>query len=123
MFLKSILISDVLSNKSNKSGKVAALSANLQINKLSVSRVFLFGARDIWFVIGVPIFLLEAFSTNYFGDVSSDARFFLVGSFLATWVVFYGFMQSRVPRFIRQNAIKPIEKIAFRWSIVLIFRH
>ena len=103
MFLKSILISDVLSNKSNKSGKVAAISANLQINKLSVSRVFLFGARDIWFVIGVPIFLLEAFSTNYFGDV------------------FYGFMQSRVPRFIRQNAIKPIEKIAFRWSIVLIF--
>lgn len=121
MFLKSILISDVLSNKSNKSGKVAAISANLQINKLSVSRVFLFGARDIWFVIGVPIFLLEAFSTNYFGDVSSDARFFLVGGFLATWVVFYGFMQSRVPRFIRQNAIKPIEKIAFRWSIVLIF--
>ena len=120
MFLKSILKSEVLSSKSNKRGKFGVFSANRQINKLSVSRVFLFGARDIWFVIGVPIFLLEAFSTH-FGDANSDSKYLIVGGFLATWVVFYGFIQSRAPRLINKNSIKPIESIAFRWSIVLIF--
>ncbi len=63
------------------------LSKTRDVNVLSAARFFLFGARDIWFVVGVPVFLA---STLGWG-------FTQVGSFLALWVVGYGVIQSAAP--------------------------
>jgi len=66
------------------------LSKTREVNVLSAARLFLFGARDIWFVVGVPVFL----STNL------GFTFTQVGSFLALWVVGYGAVQAVAPALI-----------------------
>ena len=67
------------------------LSKNPQINRLSAARLFLFGARDIWFVVALPIYLAQQFSWSTVE----------VGGFLALWVIGYGFVQTLAPRLIR----------------------
>jgi predicted MFS family arabinose efflux permease len=66
------------------------LSKTREVNVLSGARFFLFGARDIWFVVGVPVFLSQALGF----------RFTAVGSFLALWVIGYGIIQSVAPSLI-----------------------
>src|SRR5512139_171838 len=62
-------------------------SKNRSVNVLSAARFFLFGARDIWFVVGVPVFLATQFGWG----------FTEVGGFLAAWVIGYGIIQSITP--------------------------
>ena len=68
------------------------LSKSKNINILSMARLFLFGSRDTWFVVGIPIFLYSA-----------GWSFWHVGSFLAFWIIGYGFCQSFVPFFIKKS--------------------
>jgi MFS family permease len=68
------------------------LSKTREINVLSAARFFLFGARDIWFVVGVPVFL----------SVHLGWGFTEVGALLALWVVGYGAIQSLAPTLIRR---------------------
>ena len=63
------------------------LSRSSAINRLSVARFFLFGSRDIWFVVGLPLYLSAQLQWPY-------AR---VGAFLAAWVIGYGIVQMLVP--------------------------
>jgi predicted MFS family arabinose efflux permease len=62
-----------------------------EINVLSIARFFLFGARDIWFVVGVPIFL----------EGTLGWSFSRVGTFMALWVIGYGIVQSLAPVILR----------------------
>ena len=64
------------------------------VNVLSAARFFLFGARDIWFVVGVPVFLSASLGW-------SGAR---VGAFMACWVIGYGIVQSAAPAVWRGRA-------------------
>ncbi|NGZ06452.1 MAG: organoarsenical effux MFS transporter ArsJ [Magnetococcales bacterium] len=66
-------------------------SANRQINVLAAARFFLFGARDVWFVVGLPVFLQSVVGWSHVQ----------VGSFLALWVVCYGFVQAGAPLLFR----------------------
>jgi predicted MFS family arabinose efflux permease len=66
------------------------LSPNRGINILSAARLFLFGARDTWFVVGVPLFLAVELGWD-------DTQ---VGAFLAAWVIGYGLVQAAAPRLI-----------------------
>ncbi len=63
------------------------------INWLSAARFFLFGSRDVWFVVGLPVFLYEVLHWD----------FMWVGGFLALWVIGYGFVQAAAPRLIRRS--------------------
>ncbi|MGO9064487.1 MAG: organoarsenical effux MFS transporter ArsJ [Myxococcaceae bacterium] len=63
------------------------LSKNRSVNLLSAARFFLFGARDVWFVVGVPVFLYDVIGWSFSG----------VGAFLALWVIGYGAIQSVAP--------------------------
>jgi hypothetical protein len=62
------------------------------INLLAGARVFLFGARDVWFVVGVPVFLY-----------SQGWNFTMVGTFMAAWTIFYGLVQASAPALIRRS--------------------
>jgi predicted MFS family arabinose efflux permease len=62
-------------------------SKTREINVLSAARLFLFGARDIWFVVGVPIFLRGTLEWS----------FTQIGTFMAFWVIGYGLVQSAAP--------------------------
>jgi predicted MFS family arabinose efflux permease len=63
------------------------------INWLSAARFFLFGARDVWFVVGLPVFLYSVLEWS----------FTQVGAFLALWVIGYGMVQASAPRLLRQS--------------------
>ena len=79
--------------KEAKFSEVFSKSAN--VNWLSAARVFLFGARDVWFVVGLPIYFHGVFSDG--SPESNRAAFFLVGGFMAVWIVFYGVVQANAP--------------------------
>jgi predicted MFS family arabinose efflux permease len=63
------------------------LSNSTGINRLSLARLALFAARDVWFVVSVPIFLTTVLGWT----------FTQVGGFMALWVVGYGAVQSSAP--------------------------
>ncbi|MCV9934843.1 organoarsenical effux MFS transporter ArsJ [Boseaceae bacterium BT-24-1] len=65
---------------------------NRGVNLLALARVVLFGARDVWFVVGVPIFLYAAGWT-----------FTMVGSFVALWTIGYGLVQAAAPALVRRS--------------------
>ncbi len=66
------------------------------IRALSLARVFLFGARDTWFVVGIPVFFYAVLSD---GSVEGNrTAFFLIGGFMAAWIIFYGAVQASAPR-------------------------
>ncbi len=72
-------------------------SKSREINMLSLARFFLFGSRDVWFVVGLPIFLYDSLGWSFSG----------VGGFMAAWVIGYGFIQAIAPRFLSRNADVP----------------
>lgn len=109
--------------RGSKSAKFAHVFAtDARVNRLSLARMFLFGARDTWFVVGIPI---------YFSSVLSDGTpegarraFFLVGGFMALWIIGYGAVQAFAPRLLRAASRSEAEIVglAVRWvgGLVLI---
>ncbi len=79
------------------------LSNNRAVNVLAGARVFLFASRDVWFVVGVPVFLRS----------EQGWSFWQVGSFLAVWVIGYGLVQASAPRWIRDPAGSTATWLAF----------
>jgi hypothetical protein len=62
------------------------------VNLLAAARIFMFGARDVWFVVGLPVFLY-----------ANGWRFLEVGGFLAVWTIGYGFVQALAPELVRRS--------------------
>ncbi len=86
------------------------LSKSRAINILSAARLFLFGARDVWFVVALPVYLSTVLGWD----------FWLVGGFLASWVIGYGIVQSIAPRITgRQSGHVPDGRAAFVWAALL----
>jgi len=83
-----------LGQTKEKIGFRQIFSKTRAINLLSAARFFLFGARDIWFVVGVPVFL----------EGTLQWSFSQVGAFMALWVIGYGLVQSLAPAFWRGRA-------------------
>jgi predicted MFS family arabinose efflux permease len=81
-------------------------SRSRAVNVLAGARVFLFGARDVWFVVALPVYLASVFGWDH-------AR---VGGFLALWIIGYGVVQALAPRITRTRADG---RDAFLWAAVL----
>jgi predicted MFS family arabinose efflux permease len=81
------------------------------INQLSAARFFLFGSRDIWFVVGLPVFLHEVLHW----------QLSLIGGFMAAWVIGYGMVQASAPRLLRRShgGQGPGGSAARLWAFVL----
>ena len=84
------------------------LSKSRAINLLSAARLFLFGARDVWFVIALPVYLSSALGWD----------FWLVGGFMASWVIGYGLVQSIAPRLTGRQQV-PAGRSAAGWALLL----
>ena len=86
------------------------LSKSRAINVLSAARLFLFGARDVWFVVALPVYLSSVFGWD----------FWLVGGFLAAWVIGYGIVQSLAPSITgKKKGRVPDGRAAFGWALAL----
>ncbi|WP_457774742.1 organoarsenical effux MFS transporter ArsJ [Phycobium rhodophyticola] len=106
--------------KDAKFSEVFSKSGN--VNWLSAARVFLFGARDVWFVVGIPIYFYAVLS-----DGTPDGNrtaFWLIGSFMAGWVILYGLVQAIAPRILRANSRPERELIAaartWAWALAIV---
>jgi MFS family permease len=93
------------------------MSPDPRVNRLSLARLFLFGARDVWFVVGVPVYFQMVLS-----DGTPDGRrwaFFVIGGFLAVWIILYGMVQAAAPRIIGATGPDVVIK-AIRWAGYLV---
>lgn len=78
----------------NKKAKFTHLfSRNRAVNMLAVARLFLFGARDVWFVVALPVFLSSVLGWP----------FWQAGGFLALWIIGYGGVQALAPALVRRS--------------------
>ena len=85
--------------KDTKFSEVFSKSPN--VNWLSAARVFLFGARDVWFVVGIPIYFYAVLSDGT--TEGNRAAFFMIGTFMAVWFILYGLVQANAPRILRAS--------------------
>ncbi|MCJ0880037.1 organoarsenical effux MFS transporter ArsJ [Pseudomonas sp. JI-2] len=86
------------------------LSKSRAINILSAARLFLFGARDVWFVVALPVYLSTVFGWD----------FWMVGGFLASWIIGYGIVQSFAPALTgKRSGHVPDGRAAFLWAVLL----
>ncbi|GHG94235.1 organoarsenical effux MFS transporter ArsJ [Pseudodonghicola xiamenensis] len=95
-------------------------SKNRNINWLSFSRLFLFGARDVWFVVGIPIYFYAVLSDG--SEAGNRAAFFLIGSFMAGWIILYGAVQASAPKLLRARARGEAALVAAarHWALILL---
>ena len=99
--------------KSKYKPKFSALFAKTrQINFLSAARLFLFAARDVWFVVALPVFLSSQLQWSHWQ----------VGTFLACWIIAYGIVQGFAPKLtqsgLTKSASQPSKSAAF-WCACL----
>ena len=96
------------------------LSKNANVNWLSLARVFLFGARDVWFVVGIPIYFYAMLSDGS-TEGNRDA-FFLIGGCMAIWIIIYGLVQGNAHRILRATTrcSSALIQGAARWAWMLL---
>ena len=104
--------------KGAKFSEVFSKSAN--VNWLSAARVFLFGARDVWFVVGIPIYFYAVLSDGT--EAGNRATFFLIGTFMAVWIILYGIVQANTPKLLTatQRSASALVQEARNWAFRLL---
>jgi predicted MFS family arabinose efflux permease len=103
----SLALPRELGGRAKTKGFRSLFAKSRPINVLCVARFFLFGARDIWFVVGVPVFLRAVLGWS----VTE------VGTFMALWVIGYGLVQGSAPTLLRGRA--PAGGTAASWAFAL----
>lgn len=104
------LLQENLGRAKNKPKFTELFSKSRAINILSAARLFLFGARDIWFVVALPVFLSSQLGWN----------FWQTGGFLACWIIGYGLVQSITPFILRsKQQTAPGGTAALCWASIL----
>ena len=105
-----IFLNEDIGKSKKKAPLRSVLSKSSAINRLSIARFFLFGSRDIWFVVALPVFLSDELGW-------SERR---VGGFLALWVIGYGIVQSTAPKMLASGGRHVDEVSATRqWALIL----
>ncbi len=93
LIITAILLPSGVGKMKSKPKFTQVFSNKPEINWLSAARFFLFGSRDVWFVVGLPVFLSSVLGWSHTQ----------VGGFLAVWVIGYGFVQASAPRLLRRS--------------------
>jgi predicted MFS family arabinose efflux permease len=108
--LSLVLLKQDLGKAKHKPKFQDIFSKSRAINILSAARMFLFGARDVWFVVALPVFLSQTLGWNHSQT----------GGFLALWVIGYGMVQALAPRITGKSAGKvPDGRAATGWAALL----
>jgi len=112
VFIISIIMLPSGLGKSKSKAKFSQVfSKTPAINWLSAARFFLFGSRDIWFVVALPVYLHSVFNWS----------FTTIGGFIAVWIIGYGLVQASAPALLKQShhGHGPDGKSARNWAVVL----
>ena len=109
--------------KGSKGAKFSEVfSKSHNVNWLSAARVTLFGARDVWFVVGIPIYFYAVLSDG--SEAGNRAAFFTIGVFMAAWIILYGMVQAATPRILRATTRPEAEIIGaartWAWALFIV---
>jgi len=106
-----IMLPAGLGKSKSKAKFTQVFSKTPAINWLSAARFFLFGSRDVWFVVALPVYLHSVFQWS----------FMQVGGFLAIWITGYGIVQANAPKLIRHSHHNkgPDGATAKLWAFIL----
>lgn len=114
--LSLLLLKADLGRSKNKPKIAQLLSKSSTINQLSGARLFLFAARDVWFVVALPVYLAQQLSWTSWQ----------VSTFLAVWIIVYGLVQVVAPLLTPQahhespsTEFKFAHNTTFKWQIGL----
>jgi predicted MFS family arabinose efflux permease len=111
--LSLMLLKADLGKSKNKPKFTELFSKSAAINRLSLARMLLFGARDVWFVVALPVFLSQTLGWDSWQT----------GGFLAGWIIAYGFVQAMAPRLqnLGNGSVQhhPDGRSAMRWAMLL----
>jgi hypothetical protein len=116
LVITAVLLPSGVGKLKEKAKFTQVFSNTPAVNWLSAARFFLFGARDVWFVVALPVFLYDVLGWS----------FTEVGGFLALWVIGYGFVQAAAPGLLRHSrhrlgsAAGPGGGTARAWALVLM---
>jgi Major Facilitator Superfamily len=93
IFVAGLVLLPTALGKAKSSKSVRELFGKSRgVNLLAAARIFMFGARDVWFVVGLPVFLY-----------ANGWRFLEVGGFLAVWTIAYGGIQAVAPSLVSRS--------------------
>lgn len=116
--LSLVMLKKDLGKAKNKPKFTEIFSKSRSVNILSAARLFLFAARDVWFVVALPVYLASQLGWDHWA----------VGGFLAVWVIGYGIVQTLAPKITgnRQAQSQLIDKApdgrsALIWASMLAF--
>ncbi|MDH5517429.1 MAG: organoarsenical effux MFS transporter ArsJ [Gammaproteobacteria bacterium] len=111
LILSIALLPRGLGKAKHKAKFTQIFSKSAEVNWLSAARFFLFGARDIWFVVALPLYLHSVFNWS----------FSQVGAFIAAWVIGYGIVQASVPKLLKKthHGHGPDGRTASYWALIL----
>ncbi|MCP9885005.1 organoarsenical effux MFS transporter ArsJ [Synechococcus sp. ATX 2A4] len=110
-FLMTLVLPGEIGRMKESPAITAMFSKSKGINVLSTARFFLFGARDVWFVVALPVFLQSVLGWKYWE----------AGGFMGLWVIGYGIVQASVPALRRswgKSGPPGVSAVQF-WSAVL----
>ena len=107
--LASVALPKRLGRMDTKISFYSVFAKDRAINLLSMARMFLFCARDVWFVVAVPVFFAEVLGWGFVD----------IATYLAIWVLGYGFVQAVTPKIVRHRTRPTGAPIAGFWGITL----
>ncbi|MCP4993205.1 MAG: organoarsenical effux MFS transporter ArsJ [Gammaproteobacteria bacterium] len=112
LFIMALLLPSGVGRMKSKPKFTQVFSQIAAINWLSAARFFLFASRDVWFVVGLPVFLYDILGWS----------FTQVGSFMALWIIGYGLIQASAPKLIRgsHHSKGPDGNSARQWALILM---
>jgi predicted MFS family arabinose efflux permease len=109
-FFSIITLQQDLGKSSAKPKFSHLFSRSRAVNYLSAARLFLFAARDVWFVVALPVYLSATLGWDHWA----------VGAFLASWIIGYGAVQSFAPKVTGSGrASVPDGRVACGWAAAL----
>jgi MFS family permease len=116
--LSLVMLKKDLGKANNKPKFTEIFSKSRSVNILSAARLFLFAARDVWFVVALPVYLASQLGWDHWA----------VGGFLAVWVIGYGIVQTLAPKITGNRQAKsqlidsaPDGRSALIWASMLAF--
>ena len=113
LIITFLMLSGEIGKTSYKPKFKQLFSNTPEINWLSSARFFLFGSRDVWFVVGLPVFLGSVLGWEHTE----------VGAFMALWIIAYGLVQALSPKLLRRSHQNhgPDGRTSKRWVFLLAF--
>ncbi|MGE6433631.1 organoarsenical effux MFS transporter ArsJ [Shewanella baltica] len=116
--LSLVMLKKDLGKAKNKPKFTEIFSKSRSVNILSAARLFLFAARDVWFVVALPVYLASQLGWDHWA----------VGGFLALWVIGYGIVQTLAPKITGNRPAQsqltdtaPDGRSALIWASMLAF--